>query len=178
MAASRMQFLLLTVTVLTLAVVGCRKQTPPVITATPVAQPALTAWLQGDRAGAVSNFLAADWTAGPLFAPDAILSLTETEFSRQVKPGWISGFEHTARMEAAREQMFKELATLKQLAAAVAQAGRDAAATNDLTLARKHFTSLQRCAAALDTTNSLRILRLDAQAIKKRAGSELATLLP
>ncbi len=173
-----MQFLLLTVTALTLAVVGCRKQTAPVTTATPVAQPALTAWLQGDRAGGVSNFLAADWTARPLFAPDSFLSLTETEFSRQVKPGWIPGFELTPRMEAARVQMTKELADLKQLAAAVAQAGRDAAATNDVTLARKHFTSLQRYAAALDTTNSLRILRLDAQAIMKRAVSDLATLPP
>lgn len=173
-----MQFSLLTVTVLTLAVVGCRKQTAPVVTATPVAQPALSAWLQGDRGGAVSNFLAADWTAGPLFAPDAILSLTEAEFSGQVKPGWMPGFFMKDRIEAARVQMTKEHATLKQLAAAVAQAGRDAAATNDVALARKHFTSLQRFAAAIDTSNSLRILRLDAQPIKKRADNALATLPP
>jgi hypothetical protein len=173
-----MQILLLTVTVLTLAVVGCRKQTATIVTATPVAQPALTAWLQGDRAGAVSNFLAADWTAGQLFAPDAILSLTEAEFSGQVKPVRMPGSVMTGGIEAVRVQMTKELATLKQLAATVAQAGRDAAATNDVALARKLFTSLQRFAAALDTTNSLRILRLDAQAIKKRADSELATLPP
>jgi hypothetical protein len=173
-----MQILLLTVTVLTLAVMGCRKQTAAIVPASPVAQPALTAWQQGDRAAAVSNFLAADWTAGPLFAPDAILSLTEAEFSGQVKPVRMPGFVLTGGIEAARVQMTKELATMKQLAAAVAQAGREAASTNDVGLARKHFTSLQRFAAALDTTNSLRILRLDAQAIRKRAETELATLPP
>ena len=174
-----MQFQSLTITVLTLglAVVGCRKQTATTATAAPVAQSALTAWQQGDRAGAVSTFLTADWTAGPLFAPDSILSLTEAEFSAQVRPSRMPGFVRTGGIEATSVQMTKELATMKQLAAAVAQAGRDAA-TNDVALARRHFTSLQRFAAALDTTNSLSILRLDAQAIKKRAEKELATLPP
>lgn len=175
-----MKFQPLAITVLTLGltVVGCRKQTATTVPAAPAAQPALAAWQQGDRAGAVSNFLAADWTAGPLFAPDAILSLTEAEFSGHVKPVWMPGIVMTGGIEAARVQMTKELATMKQLAAAVAQAGRDAVANNDVALARKHFTSVQRFAAALDTTNSLRILRLDAQAMKKRADSELATLPP
>ena len=172
-----MQFQPLIATVLTLglAVVGCHKQTGTTATAAPVAQPALTAWQQGDRAGAVSRFLTADWTAGPLFAPDSILSLTEAEFAGRVKPGWIP-FVTTGRIKATTVQMTKDLGTMKQLAAAVAQAGRDAAATNDVTLARKYFTSLQRFATALDTTNALAILRLDAQAIRKRAESELATL--
>ena len=172
-----MHFQPLTITVLTLglALVGCRKQAVTTATATPVAQPALAAWQQGDRTGAVSNFVTTDWSAGPLFAPDSILSLTEAEFSGRVKPR-IPGFVRTGAIEAVRVQMTKELATMKQLAAAVAQAGRDAAATNDVALARKHFTSLQQFAAALDTTNSLSILRLDGQAIKKRAERELATL--
>lgn len=172
-----MQFQPLTITLLTLglAVVGCRKQPPTTATAASAAQPALTAWQQGDRAGAVSTFLTADWTAGPLFAPDSMLSLTEAEFSGQMRPLRMPGFMTTGGIEARRVQMTKELATMKQLAAAVAQAGRDAA-TNDVALARRHFTSLQRFAAALDTTNSLGILRLDAQAIRKRAERELAAL--
>ena len=175
-----MQFQPLTITLLTLglAVVGCRKQPPTTATAASAAQPALTAWQQGDRAGAVSTFLTADWTAGPLFAPDSMLSLTEAEFSGQMRPLRMPGFMTTGGIEARRVQMTKELATMKQLAAAVAQAGRDAAATNDVASARKHFTSLQRFAAILDTTNSLAILRLDAQAIKRKADAELATLPP
>lgn len=173
-----MHFQPLTITVLTLglALVGCRKQAVTAATSAPVAQPALAAWQQGDRAGAVSSFITADWSAGPLFAPDSILSLTEAEFSGRVRPVTMPGFVMTGGIEAVRVQMTKELATMKQLAAAVAQAGRDAAATNDVALARKHFTSLQQFAAALDTTNSLSILRLDGQAIKKRAERELATL--
>ena len=170
----------LTILMLTLglATVGCRKPATTTVTAAPVVQPALAAWQQGDRVGAVSNFLTADWSAGPLFAPDSILSLTEAEFRGQAKPVRMPGFVMTGGMEAMRVQMTKELATMKQLAAAVAQAGRDAAATNDVASARKHFTSLQRFAAILDTTNSLAILRLDAQAIKRKADAELATLPP
>ena len=173
-----MQFQPLTITVLTLglAVVGCRKQVTTTAAAAPVTQPALAAWQQGDRVGAVSNFVAADWSVGPLFASDSILSLTETEFSGQVRPIRMPGFVMTGGIEARRVQMTKELATMKQLAAAVAQAGRDAAASNDVALARRHFTSLQRFAAALDSSNSLAILRLDAQAIKKKAEGELRTL--
>ncbi len=173
-----MQIQRFTITILTigLVVVGCRKPATTTATAIPVAQPALTAWQQGDKAGAISTFLAADWSTGPFFAPDTLLSLTEAEFSGRVKPVSLPGFVWTGGIEARRVQLTKELATMKQLAAAVAQAGRDAAATNDVALARMHFTSLQRFATALDTTNSLAILRLDAQAFKKRAERELATL--
>src|SRR6266511_554223 len=148
-----MQFPPLIIVVMTAAVVGCRKQiTTPA--AAPAIQPALAAWQRGDRAGAVGSFLTTDWSAGPIFAPNSVLSFTE----------------------AVRVQMTKEIDTVKHLAAAVAQAGRDAAATNDVALARKHFASLQRFAAALDTTNSLAILRLVAQGISKKAAIESATL--
>ena len=173
-----MQFQPLTITVLTigLAVVGCRKQGNTTPTATPVMQPALAAWQQGDRVGAVSNFVAADWSVGPLFASDSILSLTETQFRAQMQPVAVPWTVITGGIEAKSAQMIKELRAMKQLAAAVAQAGRDAAAANDVALARKHFSSLQRFGTALDSSNSLAILRLDAQAIKKKAEGELATL--
>ncbi len=170
-----MQFPPLIIVVMTAAVVGCRKQiTTPA--AAPAIQPALAAWQRGDRAGAVGSFLTTDWSAGPIFAPNSVLSLTEAQFQAGARPITLPGTVLTGGTEAVRVQMTKEIDTVKHLAAAVAQAGRDAAATNDVALARKHFASLQRFAAALDTTNSLAILRLVAQGISKKAAIESATL--
>jgi len=93
----------------------------------PISQPALTAWQQGDKAAAVSSFLAADWTARPLFAADSPLSLTESQFAalsaadRQAKSGVVAA----------------QLDSFKQLAAAVRQAGSDAASKVDAAQARK-----------------------------------------
>jgi len=139
--------------------------------ATPAIQPALTAWQQGDTIGAVSNFLAADWSAGPIFPPESMLSMTEIEFLAKVQPA--SGRGITRDTEAKGEQMLGELRTMKELVAAVTQAGRGAAATNNATLARKHFTSLQQFGAALDHHQSLSVLRLEGRAIKKKADGEL-----
>jgi hypothetical protein len=174
-----MQFQLLTIVLLALGLagIGCHKQgatTTP--TAVPAIQPALAAWQQGDRVGAVSNFVAADWSVGPLFASDSILSLTETRFRAQMQPIAVPGTVITGGIEAKSDPMTKELRAMKQLAAAVAQAGRDAVASNDVALARRYFSSLQRFGTALDSSNSLAILRLDGQAIKKKAEVELATV--
>ncbi len=138
---------------------------------TPAIQRALAAWQQGDNSAAVSYFLAADWNAGPIFAPESMLSLTESEFLSRVQP--VDGRGLTPDIEARSEQMLKELRTVKELVAAVLQAGRDAAATNNAVLARDHFPSLQRFGAALDHHNSLNILRLEGQEIKKKADAEL-----
>ena len=164
----------LTITVLTvgLVVAGCRQQSNTTPAGTSILQPALAAWQQGDRVGAVSNFVAADWSVGQLFAPDSILSLTETQFHAQVR----GGVTKIGNIQAKSDQMIKELQTMKELTAAVAQAGRDAVATNDVALARRHFSSLHQFGTALDSSNSLAILRLDAQAIKRKAEKELATL--
>jgi hypothetical protein len=120
--------------------------------------------------------VAADWSVGPLFASDSILSLTETRFRAQMQPIAVPGTVITGGIEAKSDPMTKELRAMKQLAAAVAQAGRDAVASNDVALARRYFSSLQRFGTALDSSNSLAILRLDGQAIKKKAEVELATV--
>src|ERR1035441_2937394 len=75
----------------TILIAGCGKKSPSSSTtpppaeaeaasSSPVAQAALTAWQQGDKAAAVSSFLAADWSARPLFAADSPLSLSESQF--------------------------------------------------------------------------------------------------
>ena len=144
------------------------EQTNATSVVAPVAQSAMDAWQLGDRSTAVSNYLTADWSARPLFAAGSALSFTEDQFKslseadRQVKSG----------------EMITEVESLKRLAAAVAQAGRDAAAKGDSAQARKHFTSLKQCGAALDSPDCLSLVQLVGKGLKKMADSELAKIGP
>jgi hypothetical protein len=100
-----------------------------------------------------------------LFAPGSALSLTEAEFS---------SLPVTDAQSKESKEMVPQLASLKQLAAAVIQAGRDAAAKGDLTQARKYFTSLKQFGAALDSPDYTRIVQLVGQAFGQMADKELA----
>jgi hypothetical protein len=133
---------------------------------TPVMQSALTAWEQGDRSAAVSRFLEADWSARPLFAPGSTLSLSEGQFMSLA----------AADRQAKSSELITKVPELKQLGAAVAQAARDAAAKKDFAQARKHFTSLKQCGDALDGPQSLAVVKLVGQTLKKMADTELAKL--
>lgn len=153
-----------------LLLAGCGKKARPLSstpsTAAPVAQPVMTTWQLGDKSTAVSSFVETDWSSRPLFASSSTLSLTENQFKAL----------SDAERQAKSGEMFSQLDSLKQLAAAVAQAGRDAASKGDATQARKYFISLKQCGAALDTLNSLALVRLVGQGIKKRADTELSQL--
>lgn len=133
---------------------------------TPVMQPALTAWEQGDMSSAVSHFLEANWNARPLFPPGSVLSLSEDQFK----------LLSAADRQAKSGEMMSQLDSLKQLAAAVAQAGRDAASKGDSVQARKCFTALKQCGEALDGANSLAMVKLVGQGFEKRADAELGKL--
>jgi len=132
----------------------------------PISQPALSAWQQGDKAAAVGDFLAADWSARPLFAAGSALSLTEDQFTAL----------GDADRQAKSSEMTAQLDSFKRLAAAVAQAGRDAASKGDAAQARKYFTSLKQCGAALDSPDCLRLVQLVGQGMKTRADTELAKI--
>ncbi len=134
----------------------------------PALQSLVTLWQQGDRAKAVSQFVETDWKVWPLFAADSVLSFSEAQF----------GGLPASDLEAKSREMFAQTGTLKQLAAAVAQAGTDAAARNDGTQASKYFNALKECGRALDNPASLKLLRLVGQAIEKRADTELSKLPP
>jgi hypothetical protein len=133
---------------------------------TSVMQPVLTAWQQGDKSAAVNRFVETDWSARPLFAPGSTWSLSEDQFkSLSEAEGRAKSSEITAQIDE-----------LKKLAAAVAQAGRDAAAQKDLAQATKYFTSLQQCGEALDRPDSSAIVKSTGRVMKKIAESELARL--
>ena len=168
------------VAAVSILLVGCSKQDVPPGTspspavepagktpaAVPIAEPAMTAWQQGDQATAVAKFVGADWSSHPLFAPDSALSLSEARFNA------FSDAENKVRSA----ELISQLDSLKQLARAVIQTGDDALAKGDTAQARKCFTSLEQCGAALNTPNRGRLVQLVGQAFQKRAKGELAKI--
>jgi predicted small lipoprotein YifL len=166
---------ILLATTLAVTLAGCGKKpqapgtTPPPATntaSTPVVEPVLTAWQQGDQAGAISRFLDTDWSTRPLFTPGSTMSLSEEQFVALP----------TSDREAKSKEMLPHLSELKNLGKAVAQAGRDAAAKKDAVLARKYFTALQQFGEAIDTPDCMLILRLVGRAMKKLGDEEMGKL--
>jgi hypothetical protein len=133
---------------------------------TPALQSLLTSWQEGDKSGAVSRFLETDWSARPLFTPGSTLSLSEEQFKSLP----------LAVSQAKSKEMMPDLRALSELAKVVRQAGRDATAKNDFVQARKHFTSLKQCGEAIESSDSVLIIRLVGKALKKMGETELAEL--
>lgn len=131
-----------------------------------VAESAVAAWLQGDKANALNRFLETDWSAGPLFEAGSSLALTEAQFKSL----------SSAQREAQSQENLAKLKVLKEMAATVVAAGRAAAEKQDVALARKHFNSVRQFGEALDGPDSLAILKLVGQAAKKMADKELTAL--
>jgi hypothetical protein len=130
----------------------------------PVTQPILTAWQEGDKANAIGLFLRADWNARPIFAPGMALSLSEDQF--KVLPD--------ADREIKYKELMAQLDLLKQLVGAVAQAGRDAAANGDAAQARKCFVSLKQFGVALDSPEQMGPVRVVGQVSRNMADTEMA----
>jgi hypothetical protein len=164
----------LAATLIAVTLAGCGKQggtaggdaPPPANAPPPAAEAILKAWEQGDSATAIRRFLEADWTARPLFARGSVMSLSEEQFKKLP----------AAQRDAKAAEVQAQLAALRKLAGAVTQAGRDAAAKQDLDGARKYFTALQQCGQALDAQDAMLIVKLVGQALQKMAVAEQAKL--
>ena len=130
--------------------------------------PMLAAWQRGDHALALRRFTEADWKARPLFASGSSLSLSETQFAALP----------TSDHDAKGNDMLKEVGVLLQLVKAVARAGEEAAEKKDSAQARRYFTSLKRCADALDEGDTLVVVKEAAPMMKRRADEGLAKLGP
>ena len=126
----------------------------------------MSAWEQGDESTAVRSFVETDWSSRPLFAADSLLSLSEEQYKTL----------SDAERQAKSGEMMTQLDSLKRLARAVAEAGRDAAARGDAAQARKYFTSLKQCGTALDSPDCLSIVQLVGRAFKRLADTELAKI--
>ncbi len=131
----------------------------------------LADWQSGRSTTAVSNFVAADWSARPLFTNGSALNLTEGEFRARIQS--MLDPEAVASMGT---NLMAEIDPIKRLAAAVGQEGQQAAAQHDYAKARKYFAALQNFGVALDSTNSLGLLRMVGQGLRKRSEIELGKL--
>jgi hypothetical protein len=129
-------------------------------TATP--ESVLIAWRSGDQAAAVARFVQVDWTAHPLFATDSVLGLSESQFRAIPEPS------HRAKLE----ELSSQVAVLKEIARAVAAAGRDAAAKRDIANAEKDFTSLKQCGEALSAPDLTDLVRGTGNAMKRMADAK------
>ena len=101
-----------------------------------------------------------------MFTPGSALSLSEDQFKLLSE----------ADARAKSSEIAAQTEEIRQLAAAVAQAGRDAAAQKNMAQAVKYFTSLQRCGEALDRPDSSTIVKLTGGKMRKIADAELAKL--
>ena len=145
---------------------SCGSTTSPTAQAD-ILQPALTAWQQGDKATAVSNFLAADWSGRPSSVSGSILSLTKDQYHAL----------SDADRQAKSVQVTAQLKVLRDMTEhGVEQAGLDAASKGDSAQARKCFMSLKQCGTALDRPDVMQIVQLTGQAIKKIADKEMAKI--
>jgi hypothetical protein len=154
---------------LAIATAGCGKSNnqdrsakPPPNALQPAAEAILKAWEQGDSPAAIRQFIEADWSAKPFFAPGSAMNLSEDQFKQ------LPAVEREAKSADVQAQ----LAELKKLAGAVVQAGRDAAAKKDLDGARKHFAAVQQCGQALASPDSMLIVQLVGKALQKMALAE------
>jgi len=155
---------------------GCGKKssdtstTPPPVpnaVASPAAaQPALTDWQQGDKAAAVSNFVATDWSSRPLFASGTPLNLSEEQFDA------LPEADRTAKAQ----ELLPQLTSLKELAQAVMQSGRAAAASGDTAQAKKCFTALKQAGTALQGPDCTIVLQYVGKAFEKMSDTESAKL--
>ena len=136
------------------------------VSSSSAAQPALIAWQQGDQAAAVSNFVATDWSAHPLFASDTTLNLSEDQFNA------LPMADRTAKSE----ELLAQLKSLKELAQAVVKSGRDAAANGDSARAKKCFTALKQAGAALQGPDCTQLLQMVGKAFEKMADTESAKI--
>ena len=123
----------------------------------------LTTWQKGEPDAAVQAFLAADWTASPLFAPGTPLSLREADVP--------------AMAEAERDAMLKEitvqLGRVKDVTAAVREYARTAGNKDD---ARRACAQLEAFGNALGRPEHLTIVQLVGRATAKAAAAESAKL--
>ena len=134
--------------------------------ATPVMQPILAVWQEGDRPRAVKLFLEANWNARPIFPAGMSVNLTEAQFAE------LSDADRQLRFN----EITAQLDLIKHLASDVAQAGRDAAAKGDTEQAKKYFAALRQCGAAFDSPDRLKLLQMVGRTMKKIADNETAKI--
>lgn len=110
------------------------------VASTPVIQPILTVWQEGQREAAIAAFLDADWNARPIFPTGMALGLTDAQ---------MKGLPDADRQLKTNE-MFAQLGMVQQLVTAVSDAAQDAVSKGDTARARQCYLALKQFGTALD----------------------------
>ena len=136
------------------------------VSGSPVVQPVLIAWQEGDKARAINLFVGSDWSARPTFPGGMALSLSEGQLK--------------ALPEADRalkyQQVSAQLDLMKEVVAAVNEAGQAAVASGEVVNARRCFMSLKQFGAALDNPDRLQQLQILGKVSKNMADAGLGKL--
>lgn len=132
----------------------------------PVSQPMLAAWQEGDHARAIYLFIEADWSGRPTFPRSMALNLTEDQF------GALIATDHELRSR----ELSAQLDLIKQIVNAVAQAGRDTAAAGKIDAAEKCFTALKEFGAALQSPDRLQAVQTVGRVSENIGKNELAKI--
>ena len=143
---------------------GCGKRS----LSTPVLTPLVEQWEKGDKSGMIRRFVDTDWTAGPLFAPDSVFSMSENQFMRL----------RSEESVAMSKEILPQIVTLRQIAQGVIEAGKGASGKGDSAGAKKHFNAVKQYGVALDNKDTLLIVQQVGKAFVKLADAELAKVNP
>ena len=129
-------------------------------------EPILAGWQAGNKAAAIKLFSETDWAKRPLFAAGSTLALSEKQFVALPRD----------QQTSASTELLQQGKILRELVAAVRQAGLDAAAQRDIAQARNYFAAIQQCGEALDGPEATALVNLLGRAFQKLAEAELAKL--
>ena len=135
----------------------------------PALQPALTAFRSGDKSTAIADFLAVDWSVHPLVQAGSPLSHSDDQMKALRA-------HSEADYHAESKALSSQLLNLIRLTGAVRDAGNDAVSKGDIAQARKDFTSLKQCGAALDKPDYTRAVQSVGRNCVKEADAGLAKI--
>lgn len=96
------------------------------------------------------------------------MSLTEEQFMS------LTSSDRDAKMK----DVLAQVNAMRELANTVMQAGRDAAGKKDVVQARKYFASVKEYGVALNSSDTLALVKIIGKAIKGMADVELSKLSP
>lgn len=138
------------------------------VVSTPVIQPILTVWQEGNSEAAINAFVQANWNARPIFPAGMAVGLTDAQLQglpdvdRQLK---------TNEMEA-------QVGLIGDLVTAVSNAAQDAVSNGDAARAKECYLALRRFGTALDNPANLPQVKHVGQVAKNMAKLGLAKLGP
>lgn len=135
---------------------------------TPVIQPILTVWQEGNSAAAINTFVEANWNARPIFPAGMAAGLTDAQ---------MQGLPDADRQLRSHE-MEAQVGLIGDLITAVSNAAQDAVSNGDAARARGCYLALRRFGTAFDNPANQAQVKHLGQVARNMAKLGLAKLGP